>query len=210
MFKKITRILGLQKKRPLDAATEAVFANLKKGAIAIDCGANVGVVTQRMAEKGATVYAFEPNPYAFKVLQNKFSNRPNVHCFQNGVMDKTTTLKLHLHEKSDEDETYWSTGSSFLAYKSNVLAEKFVEVPVIDLNQFILDLKSRVTLLKLDVEGVEIEILNKLIDKGTYKLIDKLVVETHEKKIPELIVPTDLLKAKIKANGITNIDLNWI
>lgn len=45
---------------------------LKTGDVCIDCGANVGYVTEKMTRKGCVVYAFEPNPYAYKILENKF------------------------------------------------------------------------------------------------------------------------------------------
>src|SRR3546814_19939216 len=47
----------------LDAAKR-----LRPGDIAIDCGANVGRFTRPIAEGGATVHAFEPNPDAFAEL----------------------------------------------------------------------------------------------------------------------------------------------
>src|SRR3546814_13037940 len=47
----------------LDAAKR-----LRPGDIAIDCGANVGRFTRPIAEGGATVHAFEPNPDAFAAL----------------------------------------------------------------------------------------------------------------------------------------------
>lgn len=42
-----------------------LFKRLHHGDFAIDCGANVGEVTRKMAKNGAMVYAFEPNPHAF-------------------------------------------------------------------------------------------------------------------------------------------------
>ena len=45
--------------------------NLKAGDIALDCGANVGKITVPMAQTGAAVYAFEPNPHAFAKLKEQ-------------------------------------------------------------------------------------------------------------------------------------------
>ena len=56
----------------------AITAMLKPGDLAVDCGANMGVVTQRLAATGADVVAFEPDPFAFKTLEQKFAKLPNV------------------------------------------------------------------------------------------------------------------------------------
>ena len=101
----------LQTKTPGQKAQEQLLSiKLGKDDVAIDCGANVGSITELLSKSGATVYSFEPNPYAFKVLQDKFSNIQNVHCLQEGVSDKESVMKLYLHENSDEDEVHWSTG----------------------------------------------------------------------------------------------------
>src|SRR3546814_4893063 len=61
----------------LDAAKR-----LRPGDIAIDCGANVGRFTRPIAEGGATVHAFEPNPDAFAELSRNlagFASRSEEH-----------------------------------------------------------------------------------------------------------------------------------
>ncbi len=210
MIKKLFNRFYKKDRQVVTTEDDTLFKRLRTDTIAIDCGANVGNVTAKMAATGATVYAFEPNPYAFKVLQQRFQAMPNVHCFNQGVLDRNTTLKLYLHEHSDEDEVHWSTGSSFLAYKGNVLKDKYVEIEVIDLDAFIQQLPQNVTLLKLDVEGVEVEILNKLIDTNTIRKIEYVVCETHDEKIPELKESTEKLRKRIAQENIRHVNLNWI
>ena len=109
----------------------------KQGDIAIDCGANIGLVSEKLLEKGAIVYAFEPNPHAFKILQEKFKDNKNFHGINAGVSDSKDELKLFLHVDSEEDPVKWSTGSSFLEEKGNVDSDKYVNIPVIKLSDFI-------------------------------------------------------------------------
>ena len=212
MLRKIIRSLRKDTKNPshLSYRSEEVFNQLKEGDIAIDCGANVGNVTEKMAEKGAVVYAFEPNPHAFKILQDKFNDHPNVHCYNQGVWDKESEMPLYLHEHSDEDEVKWSTGSSLVSSKTNVRQDKFVMVKIIDIIDFIKQLPKRVKLLKLDVEGAEVEIVTKLLDEKVYETIERIVVETHDDKMPELKEGTNLLRKRIAEEKISNINLNWI
>lgn len=187
-----------------------VFDVLRPGDIAIDCGANVGNVTEKMANRGATVYAFEPNPYAYKVLKKRFQNNLNVHCINKAVWDRTDRLKLYLHEHSNTDQVKWSAGSSLSKEKSNVSSSQYVEVDVIDLVQFISELSEPIKLLKIDIEGLECDVLNALIDAGIAKNITSILVETHEMKIPSLIAPMQALKKKIQEQKLTNINLRWI
>ena len=47
---------------------------LKPGDLVMDCGANMGVVTAVLAATGADVIAYEPDPYAFGTLEQKFGD----------------------------------------------------------------------------------------------------------------------------------------
>jgi lipopolysaccharide transport system ATP-binding protein len=194
----------------LDSDDHSVFEFLKPGDIAIDCGANVGEVTYVMAEKGVKVYAFEPNPFAFEALQKRFKNHTNVVLINKGVWDKPGTLPLYLHKNSDQNPEKYSVSSSLLAHKRNVDQDNYVDVELVDLHEFIVSLGTQVALLKLDVEGAEVEILNSLIDQKSIFNIRKVLVETHEKQIPELFQPTKELKQKIADQGITHVNLNWV
>ena len=178
--------------------------------INIDCGANVGNITERLLGSADVVHAFEPNPHAFKKLKDRFFYNPKVVCHQNAVLDVKKTVKLFLHENSDKDEVHWSTGSSLLDFKGNVLKDKFVEVEAIDLCSFISNLEGKINILKIDVEGVEYEILNKLIDLKLVEQINSIKVEIHAKKIPELAEKEELLKKRIAELNINNINLDWI
>lgn len=204
----------LQKLRPKDpkeiAKKELKKIKLRKTDIAIDCGANVGKVTKQFARSKATVYAFEPNPHAFKILQEKFKDKPNVHCIQKGVMDRNGMMKLYLHTLSDQDPVYWSTWSSLLEFKRNMREDRYVEIEVVDLCEFIESLQARVKVLKMDVEGVESKILKKLIDTGIIHTIDHIFVETHDYGIPEIKSETDEVRALIGEKQIQNINLDWI
>ena len=65
--------------------------------IGIDCGANVGNITKAMLASVDTVYAFEPNPYAFDRLSSRFSDDSRVHCYPHAVLDKEGMMDLYFH-----------------------------------------------------------------------------------------------------------------
>lgn len=184
---------------------------LNKDSIALDLGANVGNITQQMADLGATVYAFEPNPFAFEKLDERFKDLEHVHCVQKAVLNQKTQIPLYFHEHSDEDEITWSVGSSLLDFKNNVLKNKKHMVETIDLADFIKSLNRPIDLIKMDIEGVEIDVINHLIESDCMGLIKHMFVETHDHKIPELKESTDLLRKRIKElRLVEKINLNWI
>lgn len=187
-----------------------IFSTLGLGDIAIDCGANVGNVTEVMAMHGAMVYAFEPNPHAYKALKSRFEGRMNVHCLNQGVWKEPGKLRLHMHENAESDQIHWSTGSSFLDYKTNVQKDRFWEVNVVDLAAFIRGLEKPVKILKMDIEGAECEVLTHIMDTGLHREIECILVETHDHKVPELIDATNRIRRRVKEESIQNIDLDWI
>lgn len=191
-----------------DKKCERLFSRLNEGEIAIDLGANVGNVTRKMIRPGVLVYAIEPDPNAFKVLQEKFKTNENVICLNKAVSDHSGVSKIYLHQNSNEDPIKWSTASSLISEKSNVDKDNFIECEVFDIAQFIESLDRPIGLLKIDIEGEEVKVLNKMIDLKLTGRVRDIVVETHE-RIPSLKQPTEELIKKILLNKIKNIDLSW-
>jgi FkbM family methyltransferase len=185
---------------------------ISPGEIIIDCGANVGGITSLFARTGATVYAFEPNPLCFEILSSRFRALPSVHCFNQAVMDRDCTMMLRTpgpHDGLDSLET--TIGASVMpgALHSNDYIIEEVEVECVDIDRFVRSLRSRVRLLKLDVEGAEVSVINRLLDTGTIELIDKVLVETHE-DIAGLKSATEALRARIEKVGLaTRVNLDW-
>lgn len=185
-----------------------IFNQLAPGDIAIDCGANVGKITAKLAEPGVTVYAFEPDPNAWEVLQSNFKDNPSVVLINKAVSDHEGRARIYFSKRYGEDPTKYSTGTTLLADKPNIDTENFVEVEVIDLAEFIVRLNKPIRILKMDIEGEEVKVLNKLIDRKLTDYIRHILVETHE-RFPSLKEPTENLKRKIRQNKLKNIDLDW-
>jgi len=191
---------------------EYLDLDIQVGDCVIDCGASVGDITNIFQSMGANVIAFEPNEHAFKVLQTRFANNPRVKCIQKGVSGAKSAgiKKLFLHEKADENQVVYSTGSSIIKSKSNVNKNNFVDIELINLCEFLTIFKRDVKILKIDIEGAEVELLNDLMDHNLLKNIPYVFVETHENKIPDLRIPTEKLKERIEKEHYTNVNLNWI
>ena len=176
----------------------------------IDCGANIGDIIIPYSDIGCNIIAFEPNPFAFEVLNNRFKHFDHIQCIPKAVSTKNGVSKLFFHENSDNDELLWSTGSSLFDTKVNVIKTKYINVETVNLSEYIMSINSTVKVLKLDIEGEEINVINQLIDKNIHKNIENIVVETHTEKIPSLKKETNALKKRVNRLQIKNIHFNWI
>jgi FkbM family methyltransferase len=195
--------------RPAVEAFQRAVARLNRGDIAIDCGANIGKFTRLMAETGATVYAFEPHPEAYEALVRNTSRYPNVTAFNAAVTAEAGEVKLYLHKRSTKDPLTWSISSSLLPNKRNVDAKSYISVEGISLSKFLTRLGRPVTLLKMDIEGAEVDVLNQLLNQGLHESIEQAFVEVHDRKIPELAEPTRKLHDRLAAMGVTTFRLDW-
>ena len=92
---------------------QGVISMLRAGDIVFDCGANVGDVTVQLAQSGAQVHAFEPDPVAFARLSDRFSEVDNVtlHNVAVGTQDGVAPVSythLTLPTRSCQCRSRWS------------------------------------------------------------------------------------------------------
>lgn len=183
--------------------------NISNRDIVIDCGANVGKYTVQMAKTGAKVFAFEPDPIAFKLLSKRLRNYKNVELFNSGVWISDGKIKLYFRKDRDSNELLSTQGSSIIEEKNN-LSTEFIEVPVINFSEFISKNNLHITLMKMDIEGAEVEVMNHLIDTGAILNFESIFIETHERKIKSLIKSTEELKKRCKELNGVKISFDWI
>lgn len=184
--------------------------SLGKKSLVLDCGANVGHISKFLASTGATVISFEPDPVAYEKLLQRCGQKKNITLIKKGVWDKNAAIQLYTHKASTGNEASFTVGSSIIAEKQNVNTEKGMTIEVIDLISFMQQQHKKIDLVKLDVEGAEIEILHKIIATESWSLFEKMYVETHETKIPSQVKELTIIKQQLKEKGIKHIKLNWI
>ncbi|TIM26570.1 MAG: FkbM family methyltransferase [Mesorhizobium sp.] len=182
---------------------------LKPGDIVIDAGANLGEITSALAKTGSTVHAFEPDPYTFERLRKNVGEFKNVHLYQQALADQSGTAKLYRSREFSSDPDFWSQSSSLYADKSNISKDDYTEVEQLSIVDFVRELESPVRILKIDVEGAEVPMLESILSCGLMNKIDMIFAETHEKKIPQLAERTRALREAIKRDWANKINLDW-
>ncbi len=164
--------------------------------LVIDLGANEGYYTLKLKQNNpkCKIIAVEPNPLAFEILEkNVKSNKlSDVTLVNKAVCGKNGKITFEIVENVS------AIGGRDLETMNRPWLKKEmirkIKIDCITLNKLFQDYKiEKVDILKLDVEGMELEILKSgrnLLDK-----IHKIVVEWHRKKI------RDNLKSFLKENG---------
>lgn len=142
--------------------------DLSADSVVLDVGAFVGAWSEKMSDRfGCTIYAFEPNPGVVGSLERRLAEREGVHIEPVGLGAADQTARLSVH----------GPGSSI--YDTD--AEETCEVTIRDVVAVFdeLDL-DRIDLLKLNIEGAEYDLLDRLVDARWLPRIDRLLVQFHE------------------------------
>ncbi len=153
----------------------------------IDAGANIGASAVYFALNypQARVFAFEPDPESYRVLQMNTADLPSVSAFNVGLGDRDTRSELYI---GSIDRSTNSLGSSSLNSTLSVVVELREAAALLDSLA-----PGSIDILKLDAEGSEVPILRALAmrlpciriiyleyhDEAARREIDALLAPTH-------------------------------
>ncbi|MDE0330628.1 MAG: FkbM family methyltransferase [Nitrospinae bacterium] len=199
------KFLGLHAKAAFGEALRR-----SEGKTCIDLGANVGIYTRKMAMAAKRVIAFEPDPWACAELRAGVADLENVTIVNAaaGVRDKKVLLYRHSGFKSDP--VSYSTSSSVVPDQGHLTEEDAVEVRQIDFIRYLEALCEEIGVIKIDIEGAEVDLLESLIERpDVLARIDYIFAETHEKGIPAHGPRVDALYEKARGIEHPRINLSW-
>ena len=115
----------------------------------IDIGANLGLFTYFMSRASKHVFAFEPNPYPLRNLKHLVDKNVTILPIALGSNDGPIAIKIPYHENG------WSSNGASLSPKIEDPG-KVIDIQCRKLDSLNID---NVGLIKIDVEGFEIEVL---------------------------------------------------
>ena len=191
-----------------------ICSQLRPGDLAMDLGANMGEVTTVLAATGADVIAYEPDPYAFETLENRFKDAPNVTLVTAAVGASEGTVKLMRATNFDENPKGASVKSTILDGGRSIDAGNSVDVPLLNFLTIVdAELKKRkeIAFVKMDIEGAELDILEAMHAQDKFGPIRCLVAETHERKFRDLRPRFKALRKTVSESYPTNkVNLEWI
>ena len=174
------KYMGIRARSEFDEAL-----NCSAGKTCIDLGANVGEYTNIMAVKAKRVIAFEPDPWAHAQLQANVADLDNIIIENAAAGTWDGTVLLYRRTGFESNPTSNSQSSSVIAAKNNVCLEEAVEVEQIDFIAYLNNLDENIGIVKIDIEGAEVELLENLFNRpDILKRIDYIFIETHESRIP--------------------------
>ncbi|MGB8481674.1 MAG: FkbM family methyltransferase [Acidobacteriaceae bacterium] len=135
----------------VDWGSEAIFANhLDASGVVLDVGANIGYYSLYMLPRAGSVHAFEPDPTALAILRSNLAGHSNAHV-QSKAVGKCTGKSSFILEPNSE--------VSHLADPSTRLGEERYEVDVTTIDQFVAERDLRITGIKIDVEGADLDVI---------------------------------------------------
>lgn len=169
-----------------EASSEALKRLAQKGGVVLDVGANVGVYSMlcaRWAGPEGRVFAFEPAPATLVLLRD--------HLQMNGLTERVEVVPQAASDEVGEAVFYthdFSGENSLSAgFAERVPEAATVRVPMTTLDAFCQAHEIAPTLIKIDVEGYELQVL-----RGARETIRRyqpaLLVEMHTHLWPEINV----------------------
>ncbi|MAY23643.1 MAG: hypothetical protein CMC74_12745 [Flavobacteriaceae bacterium] len=155
----------------------------------IDVGANLGHYSLLVAGiRGTTCHAFEPVPLTFRRLMEQISLnqlQDCIHTYHKGVA-------------SEAGHLYFSTQHTVMNRVVNASYPNAIEVPVISLDGFMSKESHRAAILKVDVEGYEMQVLlgaEKLLSSPRVKA---LIIELNYSATQYQVKNSDIVQWLIK------------
>jgi FkbM family methyltransferase len=140
-----------------------VLPHIPVGGTVIDAGGFVGdhtIAYAKQVGKEGNVFAFEPNPEAFKCLDYNLSKFQNTKCFNAGLSETISNVSLEV-VPDNVGMTYMKEGGE-------------MQTLTIDSIQF-----ERLDFIKIDVEGYELGVL-KGGEKAIRKFRPKMLIEIND------------------------------
>jgi len=151
----------------------------KKRYIFVDGGAHQGETIAHFEKSNLysrhpwEMFAFEANPNLIPDIPKK----PNLTVLNKAVWTKDGTMEFYLGENT--------LSSSLFGDKKPGLSKTPIKVDSVDFSQWLKKnfSKDDVIFVKLDIEGAEYDVLDKMLKDESIAYVDRLYVEFHNEKV---------------------------
>jgi FkbM family methyltransferase len=207
-IRELLRSFGVERMPKLTSEFKQAISRLHAESVVLEFGANIGVYTEILAKTGASVEAYEPDPTAFELLRRRVRGFENVKLHASAVSDRSGVSTLYRHSQFDDDPVLKSQSSSMLSSKHNVSPESGIEISCVDIEEIFCSFEH-IDLMKMDIEGFEIPVLNRLLDTGLADRVSMGFIEVHDRKDPSLERDTALLRKRFEQMNLNQYNFDW-
>lgn len=163
------------------------------------------------------VFMFEPNAVAFSKLKKSVEQGRwdgyDIVLSDSPLYDRVDKVSFRMQtdahgEKDGTTSTLIPPDKFSIPIQGDIIERYTVDVSefVKNLHQTYVSGKTKFPkiIMKLDVEGAEYDILSKMIETNTIRLIDRLIVEFHSRFVPQ----HEDTEKQIKQH-LTALNINW-
>jgi FkbM family methyltransferase len=167
------------------------LANSSKRGLFLDCGSNIGqgfeFFRKYYPNELYDYVLFEPNPYCFQLLQEKYSG-----LSVDGVQLRNVAVGIHNGEINfygleDAKGGIYSVGGTVLPeHNSKMYSDSnsaSLRVASMNFSEFLIDVFNKnhyqFIILKLDIEGGEYSVLDSLVSNNLISKLESIYVEFH-------------------------------
>ena len=155
--------------------------------VIFDFGANIGLATLYLSKEfpDSKIFAFEPDVETFKVLQKNITKRNNVLAYNKAIGIESGELNFY-HSVSGKT-------SGLLREYVNDFTNRISKVSVASIKETLLPYVNSNILIKLDIEGLEMEVLEE-IEKLTFAKECHIVFEKDVNYDSKILTRFTLIK----------------
>ncbi len=151
----------------------------------VDVGANCGqfALISRMCFPGARIDSFEPLVEPANQFKKVFANDANTHLHRCAIGSEKATMTIHVSER-DDSSSLLPIGQNQSELFPHTGECEVRETPVLPLNEALeVDDVSTLALLKIDVQGFEMEVLKgcrSMLDYFSWVYVECSFIELYE------------------------------
>lgn len=186
------------------------LAKLGPGSVCLDIGANVGRITHRMSATGATVHAYEPDPFAFGELQRNVGHLPNVVLHRAAVAAIGGEGLLQRIRGFADNPARKSMMSSLIPIDpKSYQGGESIAVETRAFRDVLDGVGGPVAIVKMDIEGSEYDILSPVFADPMNFDIDAIFCETHEFAMVEHKPGVDRMRRSSESLARPYVNLYW-
>lgn len=188
---------------------DQVISDLPPNPVIIDLGANNGSFSRRVADIAAELHVFEPDPQTFASLSESLSGYQNVTLYNAAIGAFDGEIEFYRGMGFESNPHSASLSSSIFAEHEGVEKTESLTVPQVGILSLLERIGKKVDLIKMDIEGSEVPVLETLLASPLSKEVSVILVETHEHVLPNLVERTFALRQRAAKISRPAINMDW-